>query len=304
MAYQILQSAAKAAWALARKQHWVITRQQLLALGFSHQAIVHRLRKGRLHRTEWRGVYAVGRKELTREGRWMAAVLACGEGAALAGHTAAQHCRLLPHQPRRRIEVLIPPKTYRTPKGIRARRGTRRIALRDGIPTTSVVDTLVDIAASLTPDEREAAIGEADRLGLIHVPDLRAALDGVEARPGVGILKRTIDRRSYVMTHSHTERRFVPIALRAGMPKPRSQRHVGSHRVDFFFDTLGMVVEVDGITYHRTPAQQAEDRVRDQDYAAAGLTPLRFTHAQVRWEPERVERILRAVAEQVRSRER
>jgi very-short-patch-repair endonuclease len=68
---------------------------------------------------------------------------------------------------------------------------------------------------------------------------------------------------------------------------------VNGFRVDFFWPDLGLVVETDGLTYHRTAAQQARDRLRDQAHTAAGLTPLRFTHAQVRYEPGHVEHVLR-----------
>ena len=66
-------------------------------------------------------------------------------------------------------------------------------------------------------------------------------------------------------------------------------------RVDFYWPDLGLVVETDGLRYHRTPARQARDRLRDQVHTAAGLTPLRFTHAQVRYEPKHVKRTLAAV---------
>jgi very-short-patch-repair endonuclease len=71
---------------------------------------------------------------------------------------------------------------------------------------------------------------------------------------------------------------------------------VNSFRVDFFWPELGLVVETDGLRYHRTPAQQARDRLRDQIHAAAGLTPLRFTHAQVAHEAGHVREVLAAVA--------
>jgi very-short-patch-repair endonuclease len=76
---------------------------------------------------------------------------------------------------------------------------------------------------------------------------------------------------------------------------------VNGFRVDFYWPELGLVVETDGLTYHRTPAQQAEDRRRDQAHTAAGLTVLRFTHAQVRYEPGYVEQVLRAVARRLQS---
>jgi hypothetical protein len=65
---------------LSRRQHSVITRRQLIDLGFTPQAIKERVAKGRLHPV-WRGVYAVGRRELTNEGLLMAAVLGRAETA-------------------------------------------------------------------------------------------------------------------------------------------------------------------------------------------------------------------------------
>src|SRR3954469_16548737 len=77
-----------AVWATVRAQHGVVARRQLLALGYSHDAIRHRVAAGRLHPV-MRGVYAVGRPQLTPKGRWMAAVLACGPGAVLSHDSAA-----------------------------------------------------------------------------------------------------------------------------------------------------------------------------------------------------------------------
>src|SRR5438874_5315275 len=76
-------------WGLVRRQHGVIARWQLLEVGLSRRAIEHRLKTGRLHRTPFRGVYAVGRPELSELGRWMAAVLSCGPGTYLSHHDAA-----------------------------------------------------------------------------------------------------------------------------------------------------------------------------------------------------------------------
>jgi very-short-patch-repair endonuclease len=73
-------------------------------------------------------------------------------------------------------------------------------------------------------------------------------------------------------------------------------------RVDFFWPELELVVETDGLRYHRTPAQQAKDRVRDQAHIAAGLTPLRFTHGQIAYEQESVVDCLIAVAHRLRYR--
>ncbi len=82
---------------------------------------------------------------------------------------------------------------------------------------------------------------------------------------------------------------------------PKTQQRVNGFKVDFYWPELGLVVETDGLRYHRTPAQQARDQLRDQAHTAAGLTPLRFSHAQVRFGPERVRVTLAAVARRLSS---
>jgi very-short-patch-repair endonuclease len=105
-----------------------------------------------------------------------------------------------------------------------------------------------------------------------------------------------LDRRTFRLTRSHLERLFLPIAHEAGLPAPETGVQLNGFEVDFYFPEIGVVVETDGLRYHRTPAQQARDRLRDQAHAAAGLVPVRFTHEQVRYEPAHVRRVLRDVA--------
>jgi len=290
-----------AAWALVGEQHGVISRIQLVELGFSAKAIEHRIATGRLHPV-FPGVYSVGRPEVSRLGRWVAATLACGADAVTSHNTAAALYGVRPYRPHEPIEVSVPSGRNPRTDGIRVhrRRGRVETTRHQRVAVTTPVETLVDLAARLPRDDLEAAINEADKRDLVDVEALRAALEAVEPRPGVGILRATIDRRTFVYTDSRLERRFLPIARRAGLPHPETQRYVNSYRVDFLWRLLGLLVETDGLRYHRTPAQQAADRVRDQEHAAAGLTVLRFTHGQIRYEPAHVERILTAVARRLR----
>jgi very-short-patch-repair endonuclease len=285
-------------WSLAERQHGVVTRQQLVELGLHPQAIKHRIAKGRLHPV-WRGVYAVGRPQVTRYGRWMAAALACGPDAALGHGTAAGLWGIRP-KPRGMIEVVVPAHVTRKRPGIivhrRANLAPRDLTRRHGIPVTTPACTLIDIATRLERDELEAAINEADRLDLIDPEALRTEVESTPPRPGVRILLDVLDRRAFTRTESWLERRFLPIARRAGLPPPLTQQWVTGFRVDFYWPELGLVVETDGLRTHRTPAQQARDRLRDQAHTAAGLTPLRFTHAQIGFEPRHVKETLVAVS--------
>jgi very-short-patch-repair endonuclease len=280
---------------LTRDQHGVITRKQLLSLGFSSEAIIHRVATGRLHPV-WRGVYAVGRPVLGRKGRWMAAVLSCGPGAALS-HESAAAALGIRDQENGQIEVSVPwSRNPRRPGLMLHRRRRLDVARRRGIPVTPPDLTLVDLAVRLPTDQLERAVNEADRLDLADPDALRSALDRLGNRPGAGILKRTLDRRTFTLTDSELERRFLPLAVKAGLPRPQTGRRVNGYRVDFYWPDRGLIVETDGLRYHRTPAQQAHDRWRDQAHAAAGLTTLRFTHAQVTGEPEHVLATLAVVA--------
>ena len=111
----------------------------------------------------------------------------------------------------------------------------------------------------------------------------------------MGILRAILERSTFVLTESELERRFLPIAARAGLSPPLTQQRVNGFKVDFYWPDLGLIVETDGLRYHRTPQQQPWDHHRDHTHVAAGLTPLRFTHWQVRYDPAHVLRTLSAV---------
>ncbi len=171
-------------------------------------------------------------------------------------------------------------------------------------PVTTPVRTLIDLATYLPPSPLEAAVSAADKWGLTNPDELRAALDGLEPRrPGVAALRKTLDKRTFRLTDSELERRFMAIVRKAGLPLPETGRYVNALKVDFYWPDLGLVVETDGLRYHRTPAQQAKDRERDQAHTAAGRTPLRFTQAQVRFEPDEVGGLLDRVARRLRPKQ-
>jgi very-short-patch-repair endonuclease len=72
---------------------------------------------------------------------------------------------------------------------------------------------------------------------------------------------------------------------------------VNGFEVDFHWPDLGLVVETDGLRYHRTPSTQARDAQRDRAHVIAGVSPLRFTHYEVKHEPAGVrESLIRAAA--------
>jgi hypothetical protein len=229
----------------------------------------------------------------------MAAVLVCGEGAVLSHSSAASLWRI-GFEVRDVIEVSLPSPFQKRRSGLRI---YRRESLQErdttkeyGIPVTTPIQTLIDLSLRLDRRGTERAINEADKYDLVHPPELRRALDERVGQPGVATLRHILDRRTFRLTKEELERRFLPLAAKVGLPVPLTGQWVNEFEVDFYWPDLGLVVETDGLRYHRTPAEQARDRLRDQAHTAAGLAQLRFTHEQVRYEPEYVVRILAQTA--------
>jgi very-short-patch-repair endonuclease len=290
------------AWRLTAKQHGVVARWQLLEMGMSAQAIQHRLATGRLHRLS-RGVYCVGRPELSRRGRWMAAVLGCGPRAVLSYGSAAALWGIGREQSDS-IEISVPVSSVRRRAGLLVYRRPHlepsEIVTRDGIPVTSVVRTLIDIATHLDRAGLERAVNEADRLDLIDPETLFEQLESHRGKRGVGPMRALLGERTFRLTDSELERRFLRLVREAGLPMPLTQQKLNGFKVDFVWPDLKLVVETDGLRYHRTASQQTKDHRRDQAHLAAGFTPLRFSHSQVRYESGYVRFTLVAVFNRLR----
>ena len=287
-----------AVWELARRQHGVVAKAQLAELGFGDRAIKHRIAKGRLHRLH-RGVYVVGRPELTQEGRWMAAVLRMGPDSCLSHRSAAALWKIRPARAGL-IQVSLLAAVERRAPGIRAHRrptmSAEDVTTHRAIPVTTPTRTLIDLATTLDPKALEAAVNEADVHDLIDPEALRADLEHQRGQPGTRPLRALLDRHTYRMTESELERRFLRIVRRAGLPLPETQRTTAG-RTDFLWPSLGLVVETDGWRYHRTPARQARDNRRMQQHAAAGRTAVRISHYEICNEARRVEALVAGLVE-------
>jgi Protein of unknown function (DUF559) len=289
---------SKRAWELAGRQHGVVARRQLLALGFNAREIEHRVARKRLHLV-MRGVYAVGWPALTPKRRWMAGVLACGDDGALGHQSAAALWEIGTEKPgvidisvRRRCELKRPGLRVRGRPTLEA----ADIVHHDGIPVTSPVQTLIDLATELTQLGVERAVNEADKRDLVDPETLRSALEGYAGQPGAPLLRRLLDKRTFPLSDSDLEILFRPIATAAGLPTPLTKQIVNGFEVDFFWPELGLVVETDGLRYHRTPSTQARDARRDRSHVLAGMTPLRFTHYEIKYEPAQVRATLTRAA--------
>jgi len=287
-----------AAWELARQQHGILARRQLLALGFNTREIEHRLRRGRLH-VVMRGVYAVGWPQLTQKRLWMAAVLACGDDAALS-HRSAAALWGIAGEARGRIDVSVRRRCelHRPGLKVRGRPTLRResVVIEGDIPVIAVVQTLVDLASELDELAVERAVNEADKRDLVDPETLRGALGRYSGQSGAPLLRRLLDKRTFKLSDSGLEVLFRQIAAAAGLPSPLTKEMVNGWEVDFYWPDLGLIIETDGLRYHRTPSTQSRDARRGRAHSLAEMTSLRFTHFEVKHEPARVRRELRQAA--------
>lgn len=235
----------------------------------------------------------------------MAAVLACGDRALLS-HRSAAALWGIGRERGGSIDVSVRRHAYSRPPGIRVRSRPSLAAgnttTRLGIPLTCPVQTLIDSATELPPAHLERMVNEADKLDLIDPEALRAALDDRAGEPGVPALRTLLDRDTFRLSDAELEVLFRPIAAAAGLPMPETKQIVNGYEVDFYWLDLGLVVETDGLRYHRTPAAQSKDARRDQTHTAAGLTPLRFSHYQVKYEPDYVRGVLSRTAANLQRR--
>lgn len=237
------------------------------------------------------GVYAVGWPALNQKRQWMAAVLAGGEGAVLSHRSAAalweigmERSGSIDVSVQRRCELRRHGIRFRGRPGLEA----KNIVRRDDIPVTSPIQTLVDLATELEPIPLERAVNDADKRDLIDPEALRDELTRFRGESGVRPLRLLLDKLFFQLSDSDLEIYFRRIVKAAKLPMPLSKQRVNRFEVDFFWPELGLVAETDGLRYHRTPSAQTRDARRDRAHVMAGMTPLRFTHYEVRYEPARV----------------
>jgi Protein of unknown function (DUF559)/Transcriptional regulator, AbiEi antitoxin len=263
---------------LARRQHGVVSVGQLHVLGFDRDAIARRVASGRLHRL-YRGVYAVGHTVIPLNGRYLAAVMACGEGAALSHRSAAELWGIRPTAAAK-IDVTVPRTGgVRTSARIVVHRPKRRAqtTIRHGIPVTTPGQTLADLATALPRRKLEKAVEMAE------VRRLHVAIP--EHHPGALRLHEAAADALPVTTDSPLEDAFLALCDAHGIPRPLVQTIVEGYRVDFCWPEQRLVVETDGYEHHGTRAAFHRDRAKDARLTARGWRVLRFTEPQVHGEP-------------------
>jgi putative AbiEi antitoxin of type IV toxin-antitoxin system len=267
MSHQVT-TADRAIAVIAGTQHGVLTVEQLRGAGIDKYGVRDRVRAGRLHRLH-RGVYAVKHRSLSWRGRWLAAVLAVGDGAVLSHSSAAALWEYL-RPIRGPVHVTVGATVHRTPRpGIRIHR-SRTLAARDvihrhGIAVTSPARTIEDVRGELAPYLFRRALRQAELAGH-RVPHLDR-------------VKRT---------RSDLELLFLGLCDDHGLPRPLVNRRLHGHRVDFYWPAEKLAVETDSWDYHRGSVAFEDDHDRDLELRGHGIATRRYIGDQLEAAPEAV----------------
>jgi very-short-patch-repair endonuclease len=268
---------------LAARQFGLVARWQLRLLGLGEDAIDARLARGLLHRVH-RGVYAVGHQRLTREGHWMAAVLAAGPDAVLS-HRSAAALWGIRHTARAHAEVICA-RRLAIPKvdSYRTVLPPDEVTVHDGIPVTTPARTLFDLAAVLTPQQLNHALNEAEIRRLTSPIPLDALIARHPRRKGTQALRRALElqrQRGETVTRSEFETAFLDFAERHGLPRPKTNEPLGPYFPDACWPEQRVIVELDSYAIHTTRQAFESDRARDRELTLAGYTVVRVTWRQL-----------------------
>lgn len=279
---------------IAARQHGNITRKQLLAAGLGREPIRWRVLHGRLFRVH-RGVFSVGRPPTTPLERAAAAVLACGDRAALGFGSALTFWGFWKRwdEP---LEVVV--AGDRRPTGIRAHRMTgllrRDITAEQSIRVTSPALTLLHCAPRMRPRSLTRAVNDWRRAKLITLADLADVARRFPLQPGAPLIRNHAETDQNP-TRSDFEDDFLPFCRRYNLPTPRINIMLHGHEVDAYFEQAKLVVECDGWDFHNDRQAFEDDRERDATMLLHGIATVRITRRRLRTNPDREAARLHAI---------
>ncbi|MBS1863186.1 MAG: type IV toxin-antitoxin system AbiEi family antitoxin domain-containing protein [Actinobacteria bacterium] len=252
-----------------------MTVKQLRAAGVGRTEVTRRVEAGRLHRLH-RGVYAVGHRSLSWRGRWMAGVLAAGDGAVLSHASAAALWGYL-RPIRGPVQVTVAAAARRESRsGLQIHRSRtlapHHLTRRHGIAVTTPARTIADIRGTVEPYLFRRALRQAELAG--------------HSVPHLDLVKRS---------RSDLELLFLALCDAHAIPRPLVNHRVAGRRVDFFWAERRVAVETDSWEYHRGSVALEDDHARDLALRARGIAVRRYTGAQLEAAPDAVAADLREV---------
>ncbi len=278
---------------LAAAQEGVFTIEQIADCGLSASGVWKRRQNGRLHLVHAR-VYSLAPPSLlSREGRWLAAVLACGPGAVLSHRSAAALHGLRPTE-RSGIDVTIPHRSSRQHHGVDIHRSitltAKDVTIVRNIPCTTIARTTLDIAEVIRPRQLERMFEQAEQEEVLDFRALQGQIDRNPTRAGAARIQALMGEYQADMgaTWSELEADFKAMIGGTGVPMPQINQFIVlddggvAIRADFYWPAHRVVVETDGWKFHRTRGAFELGRRNDQRLTVAGFRVVRMTHRQIK----------------------
>lgn len=291
---------------VGERQYGLFTLGQAIASGTSRSAVYRGAAAGRymiLHP----GVFAFAGAPASRERALLAACLAAGKGAVASHRSAARIWGLVDFDDT--VEVTVSRRHGPLPAGTIVHRSTDlkpdQTTVRQRIPITNPLRTMVDLGAVLSPEEIEdaldAGLAYPSLFSVRAVEAMRTRLSQ-HGRAGTGVLRRVLEERVLgdAVSDSQLEKAMAKVLRRAGLPKAVFHFVVTTPgglflaEVDFAYPDIKLAIEVDGFGAHGTPRAMARDFVRQNGLVPYGWRVLRFTWRQVTRQPEMVAEAIRA----------
>ncbi|MBE2319879.1 type IV toxin-antitoxin system AbiEi family antitoxin domain-containing protein [Solirubrobacter sp. CPCC 204708] len=267
---------------IAARQWGLVSARDLRALGLSRQAISKRVAAGRLF-PAYRGVWAVGHPNLPLEGRFLAAVLACGPGAVLSHWSAVVHWglrRWIEHDP----HVTSPTKRDRA--GIVNHRSDHiEGTVHRGVPVVTPARAICDITATATVKVLRGVVNHALGLELVTLGQL-VTYTGRGAKK----LRRVLAEAA--PTRSENENLVLHLIHDAGLPIPLVNPRLDgtSYIPDFLWPERGLILEADSRRFHGNLIARADDASRQLVLERMGLRVIRTTWREATAQPAVVQR--------------
>jgi predicted transcriptional regulator of viral defense system len=278
---------------LAAGQEGVFTIEQIADCGLSASAVWSRTQTGRLHLVH-RRVYSLAPPSLlSREGRWLAAVLACGPGAVLSHRSAAALHGLRPTE-RSGIDVTVPHRRGRKHQGIDIHRSItltpQDVTVVGNIPCTTIARSTLDVAELIRPRQLERLFEQAEQEEVLDFRALQDQIDRNPTRLGAARVQALMSEYQADMgaTWSEVEADFKAMLKPTGVPMPQVNQFIvlddgeEAIRADFHWPAHRVVVETDGWKFHRTRGAFERNRRNDQRLTVAGFRVVRMTHRQIK----------------------
>lgn len=265
--------------AVADRQWGRVTWAQVMDLGIDRRMARRWKQQGYLHPVLPR-VYAVGHRAPSYEADLAAALLYAGPGAAISHLTAACWLGLL-DRPGAVIHVSTP-RRCRSLAGVVVHRERHEVRIwHRGLPTTTLPQLFLDLAATQTLRTVRKALASADYRNRLDVKAVEAVLG--RGRPGSTRLREALSRHQprLARTKSQLEVAFLELCESAGIPLPEVNQRVAGWEVDALFRAGRIAVELDGHRNHRSPAQIRRDRLKEFDLRSAGFLPVRYSDEQL-----------------------